>query len=204
MSNRRSEVQRFLGSEDPLIVLKRWLNQAKKRKQLKNPWAMSLSTSDGGQPSSRIVLLKYLKKDSLIFFSNYLSGKGRDLQNNPRAAATFYWKDPGRQIRIEGRVKRISRKESVAYWKTRDRESQLSQWLSRQSQPALNRKILDSLKEEARRKFKNRTVPCPPHWGGYALSIKKIEFWVEREHRLHDRFLFTKRAKTWIVQRLFP
>lgn len=204
MRKKKSEVQQFLGSTDPLIILKRWLTQAQKKKQLENPWAMSLSTSDGNQPSGRIVLLKYLKKDSLIFFSNYLSRKGQDLQNNPRAAATFYWKDLGRQVRIEGKVKKISRKESMAYWKTRDRESQLSQWLSRQSQPALNREILDSLKEEARKKFKNRSVPCPPHWGGYALSIKKIEFWVERKHRLHDRFLFTKQVKNWVVQRLFP
>ena len=101
-------------------------------------------------------------------------------------------------------MKKISRRESVAYWKTRNRESQLSQWLSRQSHPVLNREELDSLKAEVKQRFKGDLVSCPPHWGGYALFIQKIEFWVEKKHRLHDRFLFEKHKKSWIVQRLFP
>ena len=95
MNKTTSEVQKFLGSKDPLKVLKNWLERAKRDKQLKNPWAMNLCTSDRGQPSSRIVLLKYLKKDSLVFFSNYLSRKGRNLQNNSRAGVAFYWKTSG-------------------------------------------------------------------------------------------------------------
>ena len=139
-----------------------------------------------------------------MFFSNYLSRKGQNLKDNSRAAVTFYWESLGRQIRIEGRVKKIPRKESVAYWETRSRESQLSQWLSRQSQPVLNREKLDSLKAEVKRLFKNGPVPCPAHWGGYALSLKKVEFWIEKKHRLHDRFLFKKHKKSWVIQRLFP
>ena len=204
MNKKTSEVQKFLGSQDPLKILKSWLEKARRDKQIKNPWAMNLCTSDRGQPSSRIVLLKYVKKDSLIFFSNYLSRKGRNLQKNPRAGGAFYWESQGRQIRMEGKVKKISRRESAAYWKTRSRESQLSQWLSRQSDPILNREELDSLKVKIKRRFKGRSVPCPPHWGGYAFSIEKIEFWLERKHRLHDRFLFEKRKGRWIVQRLFP
>ena len=204
MNKTASEIQKFLGSKDPLKILNTWLERAKRDKHLKNPWAMNLCTSDRGQPSSRIVLLKYVKKDSLVFFSNYLSCKGLNLQKNPRAGVTFYWENLGRQIRIEGRVKKLSRRESVAYWKTRSRESQLSQWLSKQSHPVLNREELDSLKAEVKRRFKGKPVPCPPHWGGYALSIKKIEFWMEQKHRLHDRFLFEKQKGRWAVQRLFP
>ena len=202
--NNPSEVRKFLGSENPLAVLKNWLNKAKKNKGLKNPWAMNLSTSENGRPSGRIILLKHLKGDSLIFFSNYRSEKGRSLQNNALASAVFYWENPGRQIRIEGRVRRIARKESKAYWNTRSRNSRLSQWISEQSRPVLNRKTLDSLWQTADRKFKNKSIPCPLHWGGYALSIKKIEFWLEKEHRLHDRFLFKKRGGSWLIQRLFP
>ena len=176
-----SEPQRFLGSTDPLVILETWLDEAQKARRIKNPLAMNLCTNDRGQPSSRIVLLKYLKKGSLVFFSNYLSRKGRNLQNNARAAVTFYWESLGRQIRIEGKVKKISRRESAAYWKTRSRESQLSQWLSRQSRPVLNREDLNALKAEVRQRFKGRAVPCPSHWGGYALSPQKIEFWMEKK-----------------------
>ena len=204
LAKNHSEIQKILGSADPLAVLKVWLNKAKKDKRRKNPWAMSLSTSENDTPSGRIVLLKYLKGDSLIFFSNYQSEKGRSLQNNARASAVFYWENPGRQIRIEGRVRRISRKESTAYWNTRDRNSRLSQWISQQSRPVLNRETLNSLWKKADRKFKNKPIPCPLHWGGYALSLKKIEFWLEKKHRLHDRFLFKKRGGNWIAQRLFP
>ncbi|MCY4512856.1 MAG: pyridoxamine 5'-phosphate oxidase [Bdellovibrionales bacterium] len=195
---------RILGSVDPLVILKDWLGKAQKNKQLKNSWAMNLCTSDKGQPSARIVLFKYFRGDSLVFFSNYLSRKGQNLQNNAQGAATFYWENPGRQIRIEGKVKKIPRKESVAYWGTRSRESQLSQWLSQQSQPVLNRRTLDALKIEVKQRFKGGPVPCPSHWGGYALSIQRMEFWMEKNHRLHDRFLFKKRKGGWAIQRLFP
>ena len=194
----------ILGSTDPLVILKNWLEKAQKKKKLKNPWAMSFCTSDKGQPSARIVLFKYFKGDSLVFFSNYLSRKGQNLQNDARAAATFYWENPGRQIRIEGKVKKIPRRESVAYWNTRSRESQISQWLSQQSRPVLNRQSLDTLKLEVKQQFKGGSVPCPSHWGGYALSIQKIEFWMEKDHRLHDRFLFKKHKRSWAIQRLFP
>ena len=201
---RQPEIRKFLGSENPLTVLKAWLNTAKNTKGLKNPWAMNLSTSEHGQPSGRIVLMKYVKGKSLIFFSNYQSEKGRSLQDNSRASAVFYWENPGRQIRIEGRVRRISRKESTAYWKTRSRDSQLSQWISEQSRPVLDRETLNSLWQTADRKFKNKEIPRPLHWGGYALYIQKIEFWLEKERRLHDRFLFKQQRRGWRAQRLFP
>ena len=194
--------RKFLGSDNPITVLKNWLNRAKGAGT--SPPVMHLSTEEGGQPFGRMVLLKGFKKNSLIFFSNYQSKKGRHLESNPRSAVIFYWPKQGRQICITGTAKKITRKESRAYWRTRSRESQLSQWMSRQSEPVSSRKALLSLKSSASAKFKGRDIPCPPHWGGYALSIKTVEFWRERPHRLHDRFLFRKTAKGWKAQRLFP
>ena len=116
----------------------------------------------------------------------------------------FFWPQLERQIRISGTVKKTSRKESIKYWKQRSKDSQLSQWISQQSKSITDRKSLEKLKKEAIEKFKNKPVPCPQHWGGYKLAPKKIEFWTNRKHRLHDRFLFTKQAKSWKHQRLFP
>ena len=198
------EIKKSLGSVQPLVVLDRWLKEALKISGLKEPWAMVLSTSHNGKVSSRVVLLKLIDQGHLIFYTNYLSKKGRDMESNPRAALNFYWPQLGRQIRVEGLVKKISRKKSVSYWKTRSRASQLSQWISQQSQEVLDRKQLEILKKSAEKTFRSKEIPCPRHWGGYALHIKKLEFWKNREHRLHDRFLFEKKAGAWKKQRLFP
>ena len=198
------EIKTSLGSGNPLLVLKKWLKESLTIKALKEPWAMVLSTSDRNHIHSRVVLLKYLHKEGLVFYTNYLSLKGRCLTKNPRAAVNFYWPQMGRQICIEGYVKKTSRRQSLLYWKTRHRESQLSQWISQQSQRVSSRKTLEDLKYMAKKEFKNRDIPCPKHWGGYILSIQKIEFWQNQPHRLHNRFLFEKMGKIWKKQRLFP
>lgn len=189
---------------DPLKALKDWLEVAKKESRLKEPWAMSLSTSRNGISSSRTVLLKKVEKESLIFFSNYLSKKGQDMEKNPRASALFHWDSLGRQICIQGTIKKTSRKLSGEYWNKRLRNSQLSQWISKQSQSVSDRKSLENLRTKAQEKFKNRKIPCPKHWGGYLLLMEKIEFWQSRPHRLHDRFLFEKKHSLWKCHRLFP
>lgn len=189
---------------DPFVVLDLWLKRALKIPNVKEPWAMVLSTSYRGEISSRVLLLKQYYPGKLLFYTNYLSKKGRDIEEHSRASANFYWPSLGRQIRIEGRIKKTSRRQSLSYWKTRDRLSQISQWISSQSQPLSSRKKLEQLKQSAEKKFYKKEVPCPLHWGGYILFVQKIEFWRERPHRLHDRFLFKKTGRNWKKQRLFP
>lgn len=198
------EIKENLGSLNPLLILDRWLKEALKIPSLKDPWAMVLSTGSHKKLSSRVVLLKQFYRGQIIFYTNYLSGKGKDIKNNPYASVNFYWPQLDRQIRIEGLVSKVSRRRSVSYWKTRSRGSQLSQWISLQSQKTFSRKHIEELRESAEKEFHNRNIPCPKHWGGYALYIRKIEFWKDGNHRLHDRFLFEKTAKGWKKQRLFP
>ena len=199
-----ADILSVLNSSKPLEVLKDWLDQAKKESGLKEPWAMSLATSLKAIPSVRTVLLKKLDGEKLLFFSNYLSQKGEELERNPQAAVGFHWDSLGKQIRIQGLIKKTSRRESVDYWNQRNRNSQLSQWISRQSQPVSDRKSLENLKVLAEQKFHKIAIPCPKHWGGYLLCMKTIEFWQHRPYRLHDRFLFKKTGSRWICQRLFP
>lgn len=204
MKDKKSDLLSILSSTNPLTVLREWLDKAKQESRLKEPWAMELATSAGNTPTLRTVLFKQLKSESLVFFSNYQSLKGRQIEENPKAAALFRWESLGQQIRIQGSVKKTSRKESLKYWQTRPRESQLSQWISRQSETLLSRKQLTDLKSDAESRFKDLSIPCPEHWGGYELVIEKIEFWQNREHRLHDRFLFEKSGSAWNYRRLFP
>ena len=198
------EIKKSLGSLDPLAVLDQWLKKALRIKNLKDPWVMVLSTSFKGRVSSRSLLLKEFYKGKLFFYTNYLSQKGRDIKNNPLSAVHFYWPVLDRQIRIEGLIRPTNRAKSLAYWKTRSRSSQLSQWVSKQSQIIPSRKKLEDLKKLAENKFRGKKIPCPKHWGGYALSIQKIEFWKNQPHRLHDRFVFEKKARGWKRQRLYP
>ena len=198
------EIKESLGSGNPLVVLNQWLTEALKITSFKEPWSMVLSTSCKEKVSSRVILLKQVHRGKLFFYTNYLSAKGRDIENNPWAAVNLYWPQLNRQIRMEGQVQKTSRKKSILYWKTRSRASQLSQWISHQSQEVSSREKLKELKILAEKKFHNKKIPCPKHWGGYAFHIKKIEFWKNRNHRLHDRFLFEKKSKGWKKQRLFP
>ena len=210
-----SDIKDQLGTLNPLLILNQWLKEAlklPKDRKGEEPWAMSFSTSYRGRVSSRIVLLKQVRSPvrsnngELVFYTNYLSRKGYDLQKNQRAGAVFYWPWLGRQIRVEGRVRKTSRRQSVLYWKSRSRQSQISQYLSKQSEEISNREELEELFRKTKKAFQGKTIPCPSHWGGYALHIQEIEFWLNRKHRLHDRFLFEKASQKrgWKVRRLFP
>ena len=204
-SGSEQDVRAFLGSLDPLAILARQLEEARRKSGLKEPWAMSLiSAGRDGAPSARTVLLKRLAAGRLIFFSNYKSRKGRELEENPKAAALFYWERLGRQILVQGRVEKTAASVSDAYWNQRSRNSRISQQLSRQSAPVADRAALEALRDKAKQRFKGRAIPRPPHWGGFALLPDKIEFWNERPHRLHDRFLFEKQNGVWTARRLFP
>lgn len=200
------EIKKQLGFLDPMKVFNQWLKKAVafSLPDQKNSWSMTVSSSYKNKVSSRIVLLKKFEEDKLIFYSNYLSDKGREFQLNPQTAVNFYWPQLKKQVRITGRITKTSPLQSDKYWKSRDRNSQISQWLSRQSKELTSRKELLNLKKQTEKKFKNRAIPRPKHWGGYQIKIKTIEFWLDGPYRLHDRFLFKKTGKVWKAKRLFP
>jgi pyridoxamine 5'-phosphate oxidase len=169
------------------------------------PTAMVLATSDGeGRVTSRTVLLKALDEDGFVFFSNMNSTKGRQLRSCPRAAATFLWKASGCQVQLVGTVQRVSDEAVDAYFSTRDRGSQICAWASDQSAPLDSRETLLERVRELEQKYAGQEVPRPPHWVGYVLSPERVEFWWQREFRLHDRFCYTLEQDRWVKQRLYP
>ena len=168
--------------------------------------AMSLATAgQDAKPSVRIVLLKSFDEDGFVFFTNYESEKGKQLEANPYAALGFYWIELDRQIRISGKVDKTSRKESQTYFRSRPVGSQLSAWASRQSAVLDGRRVLDARMEEMNERFADKRVPLPPHWGGYRLKPDNVEFWQGRSNRLHDRFRYTRQSDgSWLIERLAP
>ncbi len=168
--------------------------------------AMSLATAgQDAKPSVRIVLLKSFDEDGFVFFTNYESEKGKQLEANPYAALGFYWIELDRQIRISGKVDKTSRKESQTYFHSRPVGSQLSAWASRQSAVLDGRRVLDARMEEMNERFADKRVPLPPHWGGYRLKPDNMEFWQGRSNRLHDRFRYTRHSGgSWLIERLAP
>src|SRR5881394_529159 len=168
--------------------------------------AMSLATAGrDARPSVRIVLLKSFDQDGLVFFTNYESTKGKQLEANPDAALGFYWIELDRQIRISGKVEKTSREESQAYFHSRPVGSQLSAWASRQSEIVDARRVLDARMAEMTERFGNKRIPLPPHWGGYRLKPDVMEFWQGRPNRLHDRFRYRLgNDGNWLIERLAP
>jgi pyridoxamine 5'-phosphate oxidase len=167
---------------------------------------MTLATADGeGRPSARVVLLKGCDERGFVFFTSYASRKAQELEANPRAALVFYWPAFDRQVRIEGRVEKITRAETAAYFATRPLDSQLGAWASRQSAPVAGREPLDRAFAAAAERFAGGEVPAPDFWGGYRLRPSRVEFWQGRESRLHDRLVYQQREDGgWAVERLQP
>jgi len=169
------------------------------------PTAMILATSDGrGLVTCRTVLLKALDENGFVFFTNIQSLKGQQLAVNPRAAATFLWKASGCQVQLCGSVEKVGDEEADAYFETRDRGSQIGAWASDQSQPLDSRETLVQRARDLEQKYQGVDVPRPAHWTGYVLSPESVEFWTQREFRLHDRILHTLKHGTWTRQRLNP
>ncbi|HEY1582203.1 MAG TPA: pyridoxamine 5'-phosphate oxidase [Chthoniobacterales bacterium] len=170
-----------------------------------NAIALATATPDGA-PSVRVVLLKGFDQRGFVFFTNYESGKGRELAANPQAAFAVYWVQLERQIRVTGRVERTSREESAAYFHDRPRGSQLGAWVSRQSEVIDARRILDARLAEMTERFADsESIELPPHWGGYRLIPATIEFWQGRANRLHDRFRYSRDGNgSWRIERLAP
>jgi pyridoxamine 5'-phosphate oxidase len=169
------------------------------------PTAMVLATSDGqGMVTSRTVLLKALDEDGFVFFTNINSKKGQQLAACPRAAATFLWKASGVQVQLTGTVSQVSAEAADAYFATRDRGSQVGAWASHQSEVLDSRETLLQRVKEVERRYEGVEVPRPPFWTGFVLSPETVEFWTQREFRLHDRFLYSLQNGAWTKQRLNP
>lgn len=188
---------------DPIKMFGAWMDAALES-GIEEPNGMALATvSADGVPAVRIVLLRGFDELGFTFFTNYDSAKGQDLLANPRAAVTFWWQPLFRQIRITGRVEKIAREDSDAYFRSRPRGHQLSAWASPQSAPVKGRDELQQRASDVEALFPG-DVPIPDFWGGYRLAPDRIEFWQGRENRLHDRFVFEKRQGEWTVTRLAP
>ena len=191
---------------DPIATFRLWHEEAMRCEQ--NADAMVLSTVSGNRPNSRTVLFKGLNEGGLSFFTNFHSPKARDLELNPEGCLVFYWHVSKRQVRLHGRVKRLSRAESVKYFESRDKESQLASYISDQSATIADKKDLEDKLNQARLKFQNTPIPTPENWGGFVLEPYEIEFFVYGEHRLNDRFLFKYDSSSidgkWVWNRLQP
>jgi pyridoxamine 5'-phosphate oxidase len=190
-------------SDDPIEQLHAWLERAEREVPL--PEAMTLATVDeGGRPDARMVLLKGVDAAGLRFFTGYESAKGRQLEAEVDAALVIYWRELDRQVRVRGAVERLPDADSDAYFATRPREAQIGAWASPQSEPLADRAALDRRVAEADERFAGTEVPRPPHWGGYLLRPRSIEFWQGQAGRLHDRFLYAREAGGWRIERLGP
>jgi len=189
---------------DPILQFQRWFEDAASA-GISQPNAMALATvSHDGRPSARIVLLKRVDKRGFEFFTNYVSRKGKEIGENPNVALVFHWEPLGRQVRIEGEATKLSPEESDAYFHGRPIEHQIGAWSSSQSEPA-TREELDRRYEETKAKYSGIDIPRPPHWGGYRVAPRAIEFWQQRPARLHDRIRFERQpAGPWRSQRLSP
>ena len=189
---------------DPFKQFGIWYEEQRKT-EVTYPDSVTLATSTAdGHVSARTVLLKDYSHAGFVFFTNYGSKKGMQLSQNPRAALLFYWPGPGRQVRIEGVVEKISAAESDEYFKTRPRESQIGTWASEQSRVLPDRTHLENRVEFYKDKFSDLPVPRPSHWGGFRLVPAWFEFWQEGEFRLHDRIIYTGSANHWKIERLAP
>jgi pyridoxamine 5'-phosphate oxidase len=189
---------------DPFQRVTEWYREAEAAGQ-PQPDAMALATaSPDGRPSVRFVLLKSWDARGFVFYTNRGSRKGSELTANPRAALTVYWGVLGRAVRASGRVTRTSRRESLAYWVTRPRESQAAAWASPQSRPVESRASLEESQQAILDRFGDRPIPLPPFWGGYRLRPDWVEFWEHRADRLHDRLLLTRRRGGWREEVLGP
>ena len=189
---------------EPVKLFQIWFQEALVR-NLPQHTAFTLSTvSSKAEPTSRVVLLKGIDEGNFLFYTNFDSQKARDLDKNPRVACNFYWPDLDRQIRLNGRVKKIRNQDSDHYFKTRPRLSQLSAWASPQSAEIESRKILEDRIVAYDLKFEGQEVPRPPNWGGYRILPAYFEFWQGRKGRLHDRLVFKKVQNKWQMKRIAP
>ncbi|PCK08179.1 MAG: pyridoxamine 5'-phosphate oxidase [Alteromonadaceae bacterium] len=191
-------------SEDPFQQFDLWMQQAIESK-IHDPTAMTLATVDSeGQPSQRIVLLKHLDADGFVFFTNYNSAKAKDIRAQSKVSLHFPWHVMERQVKIMGEAEQVSSSESLKYFLSRPRDSQLAAWASAQSTPVSSRTLLLNQFESMKNKFKNGKIPLPDFWGGYRVKPQSFEFWQGGASRLHDRFQYVRAESGWNIERLAP
>lgn len=191
-------------NDDPIAQFEAWLKQAINA-GLHDPTAMTVATVDAsGQPSQRIVLLKHVDQRGFVFYTNYESHKAQDLAQNPLISLHFPWHALERQVKVCGKVEKVSAAESLAYFSSRPEESQLAAWASAQSRPVSSRQLLMQQFNSMKEKFKKGKIPLPDFWGGFRVEISSIEFWQGGANRLHDRFQYIKSNDGWDIKRLAP
>lgn len=201
---RQRELRRKTAEKDPFKQFALWFREANEEIPVL-PEGMTLATcGDDGQPQARVVLLKDFDDRGFVFFTNYKSAKGRELEQNDRAVLNFWWGPLERQVRITGRVTKVSDEESDVYFATRPHGSRIGAWASEQSARVESREILEARVSALEQKYGDGVIPRPPHWGGYRLIPDAIEFWQGRTDRLHDRLLYERSGEHWQINRLNP
>ena len=206
MTEQTASLTKLAADRDPIEQFDRWLKELSHHGVSElDTISMTLATADeNGQPSARIVLLKSYDHRGFVFYTNYHSRKGRELDQNSRVSLLFYWPAVARQVRIEGRVEKVSQEESDQYFASRPLGSRIGAWASEQSRPVEKRELLEKRFEEFSEKFGDN-VPRPPHWGGYRVKPVTIEFWQGRDNRLHDRLRYSRQDDgSWLIERLAP
>ena len=188
---------------NPMKQFEKWFTDAVNN-EVPEPNAMCFTSVNNNQPSSRIVLLKGLDDRGFIFYTNYQSRKGEEINNNSQVCLNFFWQAMSQQVRIEGTISKVSAEESDAYFAVRPRESQIGAWASSQSSILTSRKELEDEVARLSTYYENKIIPRPAHWGGYIVIPNRIEFWQGRPNRLHDRFLYERNGESWMVFRLAP
>lgn len=189
---------------EPLTLFRAWMQGAIEAGELE-PNAVALATAGAdGRPQVRFVLLKDATEAGFVFFTNYESAKGRDLEAVPHASMAFWWPQVERQVRVDGDVSKLPEADSDVYFASRPRGSQLSTWAARQGEAIESRAPLEQAMTEAAARYEGNDVPRPPYWGGYVLSPTRMEFWQGRDDRLHDRFEYRREGSGWLHRRLAP
>lgn len=189
---------------NPFFQFNAWLQEAIKKKLIE-PNAMTLSTATKeGKPSSRVVLLKEVDDEGLLFYTNYESRKGKELIENPFASLNFYWKELERQLTIEGTIQKLSTEKSTTYFHSRPRASQLSAWVSSQGNVISSHEWMEDRFSELQKEFEGKEIPLPPYWGGFRLVPTLFIFWQGQRNRLHDRFRYQKNNEEWKIDQIAP
>ena len=209
MKNKRvdyqtSELRRKDLVESPVEMFRIWFEQVEGIHPFEST-AMTLSTTNkDGKPSSRVVLLKGYDENGFVFYTNYESRKGREIEENPYGSLNFYWPSQERQVRINGKLRKVSRSKTEKYFHSRPLRSQIAALTSNQSGVIENRGALKKKFDELEKEFEGKDVPLPENWGGYRLEHRSVEFWQGRRDRMHDRFVYIKNGTIWQIERLAP
>lgn len=191
-------------NSSPIEQFRSWFQEAIKSEIFEVNGAALATVGENGRPSCRMVLIKMIEDEGILFFSNYTSRKAEEIEQNPFGAITVWWKELERQVRFEGKIEKTPRAISADYFSKRPRESQVAAWASNQSKPLESREALESAYASYEKEFKEGDVPLPEFWGGYRLIPDRVEFWQGRANRMHDRFIYTKESDEWKTERLYP